>query len=229
MRALDPVDPSIYSCGPATEAVRALLRSYAAIDWYEPPSIGVDEARDRFMRHHDLAREHAPDLFGERPEVELRATDFVELAALTERVREHGREWDWKYGALKPMGRRHADRCGWTKPGETGATPAPSPDALFFRVGDAVIWNLASFHIDLSALDADATEAAAFYSAYGNLDLIGALEWQLAQPDCPLERNPFAVLLSVYAGGYLPFHLTASSVVLAHFSPAVGDRAPTVF
>jgi hypothetical protein len=56
---------------------------------------------------------------------------------------------------------------------------------------------------------------------YCDIDLFEALEWQLAEPECPLSDNPFVPLLELYATAHYPFHLSADRVVLFRFDAPV--------
>ncbi|MCU0675073.1 MAG: hypothetical protein MUE69_20060 [Myxococcota bacterium] len=225
MKSPAPFDASIYECGPATEAVRRLLSDYAAIDWFVPPTIDDARARALMHRHHTLGRACAPDLFAAHLEVEHAHGGVRDLFAWCERVRKHApRGWDWKYGVLKPLTRRHSEARGWRLPTEGPLVGAPSTPGRLFTVIPTLtesipIWNVPLPRVGIrSATEQGAEdEALHFYKGYCDIDLFEALEWQLAEPECPLSENPFVPLLELYATAHYPFHLSADRVVLFRF------------
>jgi len=222
-------DASTYECGPATDAVRRLLTDYAAIDWFVPPT--VDEARARaFMhRHHARGRDVAPDLFAPHLVVEHASGGAREMHDWCERVRLNPpRGWDWKYGVLKPLTKRHSEAHGW----HMAALPPPTnplvaAGRLFLTLpGGHSVWNVPLPPVTLPTTPADAEarrvhEALRFFKGYCDIDLFEALEWQLAESECPLSENPFVPLLELYATAHYPFHLSADRVVLFRFDAPV--------
>jgi hypothetical protein len=46
------------------------------------------------------------------------------------------------------------------------------------------------------------------------MDAIAAVEWQLAECDDRLERNPFVPLIRCYQAGFYPFSLGPHEIVL---------------
>ena len=63
-------------------------------------------------------------------------------------------------------------------------------------------------------------EAARWYLSYVNMDVLECLEWQLAEPRCPLDANPCIPLVGVYEAGFLPFALSQREMVLFAFDRA---------
>lgn len=61
-------------------------------------------------------------------------------------------------------------------------------------------------------------EAAVWYLSYAYIDMLDCLQWQLAEDDNRLERNPFLPLLRCYAGGFYPFSLSLNRVELFAFA-----------
>ena len=219
MKGVTEVDPAVYECGSATDSVRSLLRMHGSVDWFVPPMADADDARTAFERYRELGRAHAPELFDRSPRVEMRSGDWREFQSLCRTVREN-LQWDWKFGVLKPLTKRHSDARGWTKPlGPPATATEPTPGAVFLRVGETVLWNVRVARIDLSRLDGAFAEAARFFKQWADYDTFDAIEWQLAEPEGALEANPFTHLLHLYAGGHYPFHLAEDRVVLFHFDP----------
>ncbi|MEZ4252320.1 MAG: hypothetical protein R3B99_29250 [Polyangiales bacterium] len=214
MKSRAPLDPSLYEAGPATDAVRRLLTAYVAIDWYAPASLSEADAHALFLRYHTLARAFAPDLFGPRLEIEHATGGLREFSTWVDVVRNHApRGWDWKYAVLKPLTQRHSDAHGWSRPLEGPLVGPPGARDCLFTVFPAVDGSVGVWNVPLPRVDWPA-EALRFFKGYCDLDLFEALEWQLAEPGCPLSDNPFVPLLELYAAGYSPFHLTAHGVVL---------------
>jgi hypothetical protein len=52
------------------------------------------------------------------------------------------------------------------------------------------------------------------------MDLLDALEWQLAENHDDLSSNPFVPLICCYAAGYYPFVMSSTAVVLFSFASA---------
>lgn len=229
MTSPKPFDATIYECGPATDAVRRLLTDYAAIDWFVPPT--VDEARARgFMhRHHARGRDIAPDLFAPHLHIEHAEGDAHAFFAWCERVRmDPARGWDWKYGVLKPLTKRHSEACGWSMDAHPPPThPLDATGRLFLSFpGGHSVWNVRLPPVVLPTAPPDEEarrvhEALRFFKGYCDIDLFEALEWQLAEPECPLSDNPFVPLLELYATAHYPFHRSADRVVLFRFDAPV--------
>jgi len=202
------VDPSQLR---ASDEIRGLVAAYADIDWFTPPAKPVD-ARGLFRDYHALAYEYAPDRFAPRVELEEIAGTEAEFAALCARVREESTGWDWQYGGLKLMSRAHTEAHGGIRADGVFVSDLPDPGALAFRMNGNLIWC-----VQLPQLDG-ATEAQAFYKSYADLDLIEAIQWQLAEPTCPLDRNPFVVLGRLWENGVYPFHHGQTSATLFTFA-----------
>jgi len=228
MTSPKPFDASVFECGPATDAVRRLLSDYAAIEWFVPP--GVDEAHARaFMhRHHAHGRDVAPDLFAAHLDIEYADGDAQAFFAWCERVRMPARGWDWKYGVLKKLTERHSEAHGWDMAAHPPLTNAlDAVGRLFVTLpGGYSVWNVPLPPLALPTTPADdearrVHEALRFFKGYCDIDLFEALEWQLAEPECPLSKNPFVPLLELYATAHYPFHLSADRVVLFRFDAPV--------
>ncbi|MBK7396927.1 MAG: hypothetical protein IPJ34_11645 [Myxococcales bacterium] len=219
MKARLAFDPAEHHYGPATESVRRILSTWVEVDWYAPPPPGgLQRAADGLQLHQRLAHAAVPGVFPERVEIEPMAGDFSAFAALCRRVQTGGSSWDWKFQALKRLSRVHSEAHGWTM--EQAAVPV-SVDSLplgqlILRLGEHVIWNSMDLGVDLAALPDP--EAARWYHGYTQIDRIDCLEWQLAEPGCALDENPFSALLSVYANGHYPFSLGPSKVILFSFA-----------
>ncbi|MBO6940686.1 MAG: hypothetical protein JJ863_37275 [Deltaproteobacteria bacterium] len=219
MKGTSDVDPSIYECGPASDSVHSLLRLHAAVDWFVPPVATPEDARTTLEHYQRLALAFAPDLCARSPTIEVRSGHWPDFQRLCETTREN-LQWDWKFGVLKPLTKRHSEAQGWSKPLDPPVTATePTPSAPFLRIGDAILWNIRVAQLDLSLLDDPQREAARFFKQWADYDTFDAVEWQLAEPGCALEDNPFTHLLQLYEGGYYPFHLAKDRVVLFHFSP----------
>jgi len=228
MTSREPFDATIYECGPATDAVRRLLSDYAAIEWFVPPT--VDEARARaFMhRHHARGRGFAPDLFAPHLVVEHASGGAREMLAWCERVRmDPAGGWDWKYGVLKPLTKRHSEARGWQMPTHPPlAGPVDVLGRLFLTLQGHSVWNVRLPPVALPTAPPDEEarrvhEALRFFKGYCDIDLFEAIEWQLAEPECPLSANPFVPLLELYATAHYPFHVSADRVVLFRFDATV--------
>ncbi|MEM9075004.1 MAG: hypothetical protein AAGE52_41290 [Myxococcota bacterium] len=219
MRAVDRFDASDYQCGPATPAVQRLVTTFATLDWFEAPTHSADDAQARFVRYHELGRAWATDLFHPALKVELHTGGWGEFQQLCDDVRAPKRPWDWKYQILKTLSERHSGCFEGTKPTAAQLPMVPSASDLFVRFADVVVWNLRLPRLDVSSFGNDQKQRTTFYRSYCQFDLTEALDWQLADPSCRLDDNPFAVLMSVYAGGHYPFHLAADHAVLFSFSP----------
>jgi len=223
MRGALGFDPAGCEYGPATMAVRQILREWAAIDWFVPPR--DDEAGFSAMRllgqHTTLARTYQPELFPVSVEMRPARGGFREFAAFCERVRAGATgAWDWKFGALKRLSRSHSRAHGWTLDAqalESGARPRTGD--LFFRFGEHVMWAGLGPRFDLKAtLPHDHVEPAGWYLSYANMDITDCIEWQLAEKSDRLEGNPFVPLMRCYAAGYYPFSLGPDLVILFAFT-----------
>lgn len=223
MRGPIPVDPDAIDYGRATPSLRALLRRWSAIDWFEP--LAADAAPLPALRDHvRLARAHMPERVPASCELRLELGDWSDFLRLCERVRANA-AWDWKYGVLKQIAHRHSTACGWTM-SATGPDLVGHPDAqslvrsmLVLRFGTAAIWNGFGPDLDYERLTTAEAEAARWYMSYASMDLIECLEWQLAEPDARLEDNPFEPLLRCHAEGALIFSLGPTQLLAFGFRP----------
>jgi hypothetical protein len=216
-------DPQSCDYGPATLAVRQILTEWAAIDWFAAENDAAP-ATAFFRDHHEKARAVMPDAFSERLRIACVNGTWTGFNVLCTIVRGPNRAWDWKFSALKKLSYRHSRERGWSLKDharEVTAESPPKPSDLFFRIGEAAIWNgigpKIAFH-DLSREDA---EIASWYQSYAAMDLVECLEWQLAEGNDLLDENPFLPLLRCYGAGRYPFGLAADEVVLFGFT----DRA----
>jgi len=200
VKATLSLDPRNVECGPASAAVRQLLAEWVEIDWLSRGNANPVRAAEQLRQHHELARWNRPDLFGEPPNITARQSGWTGLDALCRTVREPG-GWDWKYGALKPLSQHHSKARGWSL--------QSAPDCpLFLKLGPHTLWNAPG------VLAPEAPENARWYFDYARLDLIAALEWQLAESSSDLIGNPFVPLLRCYSSGCLPFFLDRDTVAL---------------
>lgn len=223
MKASFGFDPAACEYGDATVAVRQILSAWTAIDWLVAPPRGAGAAAAAlFEEHHQKGRAHAPDLFAARIDVRPVRGGWGDFSELCARVRTPG-AWDWKYSALKPLSHAHSQARGWSlqneaPPASLGPPRGPGTGDLFWRFGDHTMWVDLSPRLDLrSALPPLPAEAAAWYLGYTGMDVLEAVEWQLAERSSHLDDNPFVPLLRCYAAGFHPFSLGPGTVVLFGF------------
>ncbi len=223
MRGNVPLDPSRYDdCGRAKTAVYQLLAEWFDIDWFVPPSVAATDllARDLFQEHHATARAREPELFAPDMNVRMQTGGWDEFRSLANRVRRSS-SWDWKYGALKLLSRRHSDALGW-------AFNRAAPASLTVRMSeDVVIWAAPSPRIEFrkELPEADA-ELACWYLSYATMDCLDGVIWQLAEESSDLAGNPFVPLLRCYGLGFYPFAVARDEFILTSF--AALDRSPPV-
>lgn len=210
MRGRLALDPARCENGPATAAIRRSLRTWIDIDWFASRDGSSAHATSLFHEHHALGRACSPSLFAETVTIRSVLGGWGDFAALCARVRSDT-AWDWKYSVLKRLTREHSTALGWTL--ESGAT---DPE-LFVRIGQHVFWKPLVPALDLAALGAVHADEARFYTSYAAMDLMDAIEWQLADGSEDATRNPFVPLLECYAAGFCPFALGPGSVVLFGF------------
>ncbi len=234
MRGALDFDPAECDYGPATGAVRRILREWEAVDWFAPPP--DDHAAGRAMallrEHNDLAHGHMPEVFSASLNVESELGGWETFADLCARVRAPG-AWDWKYSALKVLSHRHAKAKGWSKDDEVvGAAnlengARPRPGALFVRVANVVFWTNVAPKVALhETLSPDRAAIAAWYLSYANMDVMEAIEWQLAERSDDVARNPFVRLLDCYATGFLPFAVDRDTFVVFALRDEVSAHDP---
>lgn len=220
MRGTLAFDPDRHDYGPATGAVRRLLRDWEAIDWFTPPPHpgAIDEGRRRLLRHQGLARAHRPDLFRADPAVEVVRGGWDELRALIASV-QGNTSWDWKFSALKALSRDHARAHGWSLDAQAPGATGLDPGGLFARVGDLVIWNSPAPRVPFeAALPAPDADAARWYHGHAALDLVEAVQWQLAQRSDVAGTNPFTPLAGVYGTSCYPVSLSPDRFALFVFA-----------
>lgn len=202
-----------YDYGPATAAVRDILDTWTAIDWFVPPTASHQTATALFAEHQALARLHDPDRFPASVEIAVATGDWPEFSDLCERVRTQT-GWDWKFGALKSLAHEHSLAHGWILNEQVRDAPPPRQGDLLVRLGDFVIWNSV---VPEPPTGIGQPSDAGFYGGYARGDVYECLEWQLAEPTCALTANPFIPLLHLYAAGYYPFSFSRTDVTLFGF------------
>ena len=232
-------DPDDYDYGPASPAIRRILRDWGAVEWFVPSSTPDDELDRLFTEHYTLARRYSPDLFPSEVTIRIELGRWSEFTALCARVRGYEKDWDWKYGGLKTMSRAHAKACGWTIDDEAHRVKPASdePGALFLRFNDVngkpfLVWNAGrstKSPVDQIA-DKEHKESASFWQEYARHDLMHAIEWELAAPAEPsadpfrsftptnATANPFVPLLACTRAGAYPFSLARDEYVLFRFA-----------
>lgn len=232
-------DPDDYDYGPASPAIRCILRDWGTVDWFVPTSTPDAELDRLFTEHYTLARRYAPDRFPGEVTIRIELGGWSAFSALCARVRGYGKDWDWKYGGLKPMCRAHAKACGWSIDDEAHRVKPASddPGALFLRLDDVngkpfLVWNAGRLASGPTALIADKEhqESASFWQGYAWHDLMHAIEWELAAPAEPsadpfrsftatgADANPFLPLLACTRAGAYPFSLARDEYVLFRFA-----------
>lgn len=218
MRGSSSIKPSLIDAGPATAAVRDIVTDFAAIDWFVPPNASQKLARELFLSHVNLTRQHLPKLYSEPVEVEFSTGGWEHFFALCNRVRGSG-SFDWKYGVLKILSSEHAEACDWSLKNERSMMQKESDgsDTLLLRVGEHVFWCSLAPNLDLSELGKDHAECGHFYLSYVSYDATDAIQWQLAERSDSLAGNPFLPLLRCYAANFYPFVISESSVILFSF------------
>lgn len=212
---IDPVDPELLSAGPATRAVRALLRLAIRTRWFEP----APADKPTFFAHHlALVRRHVPTAFAADVEITEQVGGFSALERLAARVRDPASRYDWKFDVLKKMVRAHSEARGWSALAHARAFqgPEPSPGDLFVLLHEHAYWRVPVAKLEL-ARAGSAPEAAEWYAGFGQNDLVEAIEWQLAEGTNDLETNPFVPLLRGYAMGQCPFVIDGEHVVVLRF------------
>jgi hypothetical protein len=220
------LDPEQCEYGAATPPVRTILRTWLAIDWLAPAA--ATDAAALFAGHHACARAHAPELFPDGLKISSVRGGWPEFAELCTRVRAPD-AFDWKYGAIKRLSHEHSRRHGLQlrdHPAciDIASGVLPGPGALFFRWNEAVIWRGLDPRLDRltgrAGLDRDAdlarphADAIRWYISYAQMDVLAAIEWQLAERSDSLDGNPYAPLIDCYRAGHYPFGLGPHEVAL---------------
>lgn len=222
MKAPLAFDPRDYEYGAPTAAVRALMRDWAAIDWFEP-SVASDGYLIKLLNtFQQLAHARDPETFPTTTAVRCVGGSRAEFADWCDRVRIQ--EWDWKISALKRLSSDHADDHDWTIEDDAAdlVSDPPRPGDLFVTLpgtrGD-VFWNTLLPRLPL--LDVQPrdhfTDSALFYLGYAHGDVLDAIKWQLVENHDDTRTNPFLPLLHAYAAGAYPFSLGRDEVVLFRF------------
>jgi hypothetical protein len=243
VKATFTIDPKLVEYGAATPAVRQILTEWMSVDWFEPHAGGAAAARATrlFQEHHEKGRAQAPELFPTGMEILVDTGGWADFAALCGRVREGtGTSWDWRYSVLKRLSSEHSKRHGLrlselARAGvETGLSPGPGD--LFFSTGGDVIWNGLWPSLELGRVLSPENEALAhWYLGYAQMDVLEAIEWQLAEksdcvdgnpsagarasgpPAVPYAPNPFVPLVHCYGAGFYPFSLGPRLMTLFAF------------
>jgi len=218
-------DPTQCAYGPATGAIRRILHEWASVDWFAPPQrdSDVERAVELLREHHTLARSYQPTLLSERFDVRPSIGDGPQFSALCDRASASMGTWDWKYGVLKPLSRRHMEAHGWNRKAHARPLawkdgPRPRTGDLLIKIADIVVWNV-YVEVDLHAtLPPDHVKAAGWYLGYANVDFTDCLEWQLAENHDRLDANPFFPLVQCYRAGAYPFSLSPAEYVLHAFA-----------
>ena len=229
-------DPRQHEYGPATEAVRQILLDWESIDWFAPTKKNrPDEAISLMRKHNELGHAYAPERFSAYVDVQCRAGGWPEFMAWCTHVRTRT-GWDWKFSALKPLAFAHARARGWSLDEQVAHDfeAGPRPGDLFVRLGwtdpPFVMWR--GLGLPIAELEGrrsePAGEAAAFYFSYAHSDVAHCIEWQLAEGNNDLSKNPFMPLLGCYCTGFYPFGMNRESMLLFEFTTAtMPDRTGT--
>ena len=214
--------PELY--GDAAAALQQILALWMSIEWFAVPKHDdADRAIALLETHQALGHRHLPELFPAL-NVSLRRGGPEHFVALRRAQARDTKPWDWKYGALKVLSRRHSQEHGWTLQGQTQlATDVASGDTtgyIFQRVGELVMPALPSPSWNPrgpAMTSASFSESARWYRAYALMDALACVEWQLAESSAPLTTNPLLPLLQCYATGHLPFSHGPSEMQLFSF------------
>lgn len=206
--------------GPATPAVRRLIAEWRAIRWFAPPDPGAAaRAIELIGEHNALARAHAPESFPPALSVQLSEGSWSDFIALCDRVREP-QPWDWKYGALKRLSAEHSRRWGLELSTRLTFVEARElgDDDLMLMFGGGVVWNMGPVAVGLAEDTApERRTAAGWYASYAQMDIIAAVEWQIAASTVDLAGDPFVPLVRCYAARLYPFSLAADRLLLFAF------------
>jgi hypothetical protein len=214
-------DPEDQDYGPASPHIRAVIRAFADIDWFEPWG-DVHAAQVAFEEHQQLAHAHQPELFPAAPRIAHLEGTWVEFGECCTVVRNSDLKWDWRMTALKQLSYRHARDHGW-RLADQPAPAVPRPGELFMRIGGGTIWNYFTPPMPTTSAGKH-EEPASFYTAYARNDLYDAIQWWLARPTA--IDNPFVPLIRCYQLGVYPFSLAKDHVVLFAFRAAAA-KLPT--
>ena len=218
MSALDSFDPDSFGLGAPQAAVTRIVRCWESIAWFSSEPHDRNRAEHAFRRFQELGHEVAPSLFSLPVRVTTEAGGWVTYSDWIARVRDQS--WSWRFDVTKELCARHSESRGWTPERQRERTPHSCPSAeesmrgLFVSAGDMVVWNspLGSW-----LPRGGWRKVEWWYVSYAAMDLLHAIEWQLAEDNSDWEKNPFYWLLCCYRSGYLPFSLAADEVVLFRF------------
>lgn len=218
-------DPDDYDYGPASPAVRRILREWGATEWFVASNTPDGELLQLFAEHQAYAQRYAADTYPDTLALRVERGGWSEFIGLCARVRSPESGWDWKFGTLKKLSLAHARARGWTSESEADRVKpfSDDPGALFLRLQDVhgkpfMVWNMGRLASDPDANvgDKGAKEAARFWLEYARHDLSHAIEWELAEPTTP-NGNPFTSLLACTRAGGYPFALSRDEVLLFRF------------
>lgn len=206
-------DLDAHDYGPASPAIRALLREWANISWFVPTSTVDSVGIGLFQEHNRLAYAADPHLFEPHTGVRVEAGDWATLARWCTHVRTREQGPDWKFSILKTVSRDHCGECDWVLESEAARLSSTPPAAgdLFTIVEGYVMYNSLTPKVDI------ADDHARFYLEYAHHDLWDALTWQLAERSPDTSTNPFIPLLRCYRTGFYPFYLGMRETVLFRF------------
>jgi hypothetical protein len=222
MKAAFDFNPNACDYGVATIAVRSLLTEWAGIDWFVPPAQPDAKAIGLFEEHQVKAKLALPRAVPRAIDVRVERGGWASFASLCTEVRAPKRTFDWKYGSLKQLTRHHSQAQDWNASRDlslrAGVGEMPRPGDLFLRLNqETAVWTLSSGALDLHGVGPDDGEVAAWYRGYAWMDLLSAVEWQLAARAHDLSRNPFVPLVSCYRAGFYPFGIDEDEFVLFRF------------
>jgi hypothetical protein len=221
-------DPDGCEYGPATLAVRRILRDWVSVDWFTAPKDpGGEHATAFFKEHVALARAwlrtvQPREADARFPGVTVRTTrgQWSRFRAWCDDIRFGSRPWDWKYGALKPLAHEHSSARRWNLDEQAELRPdgVPRPGDLVVKVDDRTSYWAVFPKVDLGPVpDEHDRRAASWYLSHADMDFRECLEWQLAERSDDMRANPFVPLTRCYAKGWYPFSLGPAEVVLFAF------------
>lgn len=220
MRGPLNLDRSLHNFGAATTTVLQILNDWEAIDWFEPTAQPPKIGQKHFVHHQRLCVQYAPKHFAQPLQIQHRLGGWPEFVACCQAVRTEGAS-NWKHGQLKRMAHDHSQRYGFSR--KQIAVKLVEPEEvcnnrlLYWSYGDLFfIGNLGPI-LDFRSLGSGSDDSASFYLSYAHGDALDAIEWQLAEPNCPLANNPYVALLRCYSTGYYPFVHQDGRVVLFRF------------
>lgn len=213
--------------GPATDAVRAVVSLWAAIDWFVPTDVDSAVAVACYRDHLARRRAAAPDLFVDDDvfSVDARVGGRSEFDALCARFRPPQGQWDWKLGPLRKMSQRHTTQHNWSLAQFLGtpecADLGVGDGLLFWSVGNTVNWTFnTTLEPDPGVPPPTPTyepAAADWYFRHAVDDLTSCLQWQLAAGHSEMEENPFLPLVQLHHTGHNLFVFKDHRITLFAF------------